>query len=294
MNFSKNTILKHINGLLCIVCVVALLLPFCDISVSVSVMGASGDSSQTVDGITMVTKTGMWGYLFIVSMGGILLFSYVKQLSSYKKMASLVCAALAIFSLFLSPGNYSVEGASGDTSSVEVNISYGVGFWIAFVSCAIIALFALIAFLNLSGNPLFDAIQCAYEDSPIAKESGVGESRGKLNLSTEKIGSVAKNIKDTVSQQAGKMMEKARESTVNSQPTAAKPEESYSEPVRAPIPQQKTVNSASQRPEPTKEALEHDPDYILGQISKLFEMKEKGILTEEEFSAKKTEYLKKL
>ena len=35
-------------------------------------------------------------------------------------------------------------------------------------------------------------------------------------------------------------------------------------------------------------------DYIMEQINKLFEMKEKGILTEEEFTAKKAEYLSKL
>lgn len=47
--------------------------------------------------------------------------------------------------------------------------------------------------------------------------------------------------------------------------------------------------------EGTAAAMEREQSaYVMEQLNKLFEMKEKGILTEEEFAAKKAEYLKKM
>lgn len=264
MKFDKNIILKNLNAILCVICVVALLLPFCSVDASVSFAGVSGGASEAVNGITMVTETGMWGYLFVIALAGILLFSYIKQLSSYKKLASLVCSAVMILSLFLSPGNLSAAGGAEGSSSVEIDVSYGVGFWIILVCSVCFALLSLIGFLGLKGNPLFDAINSVNEETP--KQDGERTNIPNINLSsaTEKIGNVTKNITEAVSQQAGNIIDKAKETASNMQTSSA----------------QKT---------PTD-----NTDYIMEQINKLFEMKEKGILTEEEFTAKKAEYLSKL
>ena len=81
-----------------------------------------------------------------------------------------------------------------------------------------------------------------------------------LGAAAEKLGNVTKNITESVTQQAGNIVEKAKEAA------QAKP--------------------ASQP--------RYNSDQVMEQINKLFEMKERGVLTEEEFTQKKAEFLNKL
>lgn len=261
MKLDKNAIIKNFNGIFCIICAIALMLPFGSVNASVSVAGISGDASQTFEGITIILGSGIWGYIFIAALAGTLIFSYVSQLSSYKKMISLIGPIVMILCILFAPGNYSAEGGTEGVSSYEVSVSYSIGFWIILICCICMAAVALIGFLGLKGNPLFDAINSEDDEAPKQKEESKADNAPsiKLNAATEKIESITKNISEAISQQAGNLIEKAKGDSSNSQ-------------------SQKTNNN----------------EYAMEQINKLFEMKEKGILTEEEFTTKKTEYLSKL
>ncbi|MBO5857914.1 MAG: hypothetical protein J6Q87_06660, partial [Clostridia bacterium] len=73
----KEKIIKHINAILCAICVIALALPFSSVDVSTSAFGISADSSSSVNGFTMITDAGMWGFLFLIAIVVILATTYI-------------------------------------------------------------------------------------------------------------------------------------------------------------------------------------------------------------------------
>ncbi|MBR2876011.1 MAG: SHOCT domain-containing protein [Clostridia bacterium] len=260
----KEKIIKHINAILCAINVIALALPFSGVDVSASAFGVSGGSSQSISGFKMITDSGMWGFLFALGMVAILATTYIGKLAGYKKIACLASSAIMIISLFLAPGNLSAGGGA-EGVSVDIDISYGVGFYIILVSTVLILGIALVRFLELKGNVVFDLINgeeenLIREESSVNAENAMPNPNAVLGAATEKIGNVTKNLTESVTQQAGSIMEKAKEAAQTK--TAAQPR--------------------------------YNSDHVMEQINKLFEMKEKGVLTEEEFTQKKAEFLNKL
>ena len=253
----KEKIIKHINAILCAICVVSLALPFSDINYSTSAFGVSASSSESVSGFTMVTDAGIWGFLFVIAMAAILATNYIAKFMGYKKIVCLAGPAIMIISLFLSANTLSA-GGGGDEFSANLDISYGPGFFIILVATVLLLGIGLIRFLDLKGNAIFDLINCAEE----GEETETPQITPNIDLSAtaEKIGNATKNITETVTQQAGNIVEKAKE-------------------------------AAQSRPAPQPK---YNSDLVMEQINKLFEMKEKGVLTEEEFTQKKAEFLNKL
>ena len=94
----------------------------------------------------------------------------------------------------------------------------------------------------------------------------------QLGNNKEKVTSVAQNIGESVSNVAG---------NISSSATSATSSEGNSAAVGAKSTQKPAVKKL-------------DPDYIMENIKKLHEMKESGILTEEEFAQKKKEFLEKM
>lgn len=253
----KEKIIKHINAILCAICVIALALPFSSVDVSTSAFGVSADSSSSVNGFTMITDAGMWGFLFLIAIVVILATTYIGKFAGYKKIACLAAPAVMLISIFIAPGQLSADGGGGEYS-VDIDISYGPGFFIILVATVLLLGIGLIRFLDLKGNAIFDLINCVEEGE--ATETPQITPNVDLGAAAEKLGSVTKNITETVTQQAGNIVEKAKEAA------QAKP--------------------ASQP--------KYNSDHVMEQINKLFEMKERGVLTEEEFTQKKAEFLNKL
>ncbi|MBE6815289.1 MAG: SHOCT domain-containing protein [Ruminococcaceae bacterium] len=162
-----------------------------------------------------------------------------------------------LISIFIAPGQLSADGGGGEYS-VDIDISYGPGFFIILVVTVLLLGIGLIRFLDLKGNAIFDLINCEAESE--ANETAQITPNIDLSATAEKLGNVTKNITESVTQQAGNIVEKAKEAA------QAKP--------------------ASQP--------KYNSDHVMEQINKLFEMKEKGVLTEEEFAQKKAEFLNKL
>lgn len=311
MKINREVILKNINALLCVVCIVALVLPFCNISAEVSAMGASSESSQAVNGIKMLTGTGMWGYLFIIALVAVIAFTYLKQLTPFKKIGTLLCSGIMILSLFMSPGKLSASGGEEGLIDAEVSVTYGIGFWLILISSICLAVIAVISFAGLKGNPVFDAIQMVDETQG---QENVGLNIPNINFgaAAEKVSSVTKGVTEAVSKQASTIADKAKE-TMAARQAAVSMNDSVErvQPVSTVRDINDNTSNESQKNtivsigteavSPIKHQTNNDiiierenNDYIMDRISKLFEMKEKGILTEEEFTAKKAEYLNKL
>ncbi len=286
---NKDLIIKNLSGIICAICVVALVLPFCSASVSANVAGVSADSEASVNGIKMVTS-GLWGILFLVGLVAVLAAAYVKQLGAYKKIMQLVASGVMVLTLFMSPTAALSGGAEagGDSSSVDIDISYGIGFWIMLICSLALAGLAVISFFQLKGNVVFDTINADNDTATPMNTPDFGAAAQKIGDFTKNIaGNFTKrteNGNNTVAQQPAPMAGQPTNPVQQGAPAAGQPAPMVGQPMN---PVRQGAPAAGQ-PAPA------NADYYMEQLEKLFAMKEKGILTEEEFAQKKKEYLKKM
>ncbi len=134
---------------------------------------------------------------------------------------------------------------------------------------ALIAM-SVIQFLGLKGNKVFDAVNSAEDENgtagvslPSINADGIKSAIGSVNADTIK--NMAQNAAGSIAGAAGNLKDKASQAAANMQ------------------------NHSS-----TASAKKEDPKAIMEQIKQLHEMKENGILTEEEFTEKKKESLERL
>ena len=262
MKLNKEMIIKNLNAILCGLCIVCLILPFCNIEATASVMGYSASEGVSVSGIDFITGCGLWGILFIIAVIAVLVCNYVDKLRENKKLITMLGSFVMILSLFMAPG--SIHYSEGDsTASAEVKATYAIGFWLILIFALLLLIVAVISFFNLKGNAVFDAVN--------SDNDGEGKNVSFGNVG-EKISGAAKNVKDKVSETAGRVTNKSG----NNEDTEK---------------DERTVTNASKSNAKDKK---EDNEYIMEQITQLFNMKEKGILSEEEFNEKKAELLKQM
>ncbi|MBR6548970.1 MAG: SHOCT domain-containing protein [Clostridia bacterium] len=259
----------------------------------------------------MVTS-GLWGILFLVGLVAVLAAAYVKQLGVYKKIMQLVASGVMVLTLFMSPAAALSGGAEagGDSSSVDIDISYGIGFWIMLICSLALAGLAVISFFQLKGNVVFDTIN-ADNDTAAAPMN-----TPDFGAAAQKIGDFTKNIagnftkrtengNNTVAQQPAPMAGQPMNPVQQGAPAAGQPAPMVGQPMNpvrqgAPVAGQpapmvrQPMNPVQQGTPVAGQPAPANADYYMEQLEKLFTMKEKGILTEEEFAQKKKEYLKKM
>lgn len=297
MKINKEVIIKNINAILCALSVVGLVFPFCSMGAETSGEYAT-EASASVNGLTLITNGGMWGIIFIVAVAAIIAFNYVKQLCAYRKLGCLCGSALMTVSVFLmSTALTAGADAAGDLAAsygVETKITYGFGFYITLICALGLTAVSVISFFNLKGNAVFDAINNENET-----ENGSTSASNIPNLNfgavSDKIEGMAKSIGDAVSSVANQVSTSAKgdnvtqtnqthQSVENSDALAPK-----REPIIKPKAEPQITNVSS-----TIIEEKENSEYIMEKIEKLFNMKEKGILTEEEFAQKKSDLLEKM
>ena len=130
---------------------------------------------------------------------------------------------------------------------------------------ALIAM-SVIQFLGLKGNKVFDAVNSAEADTAALPTNTGAEAKSPLaglNINTDGIRNMAQNAAGGIAGAAESLKDKASQAAQNIQN-------------RAPA------------------AKKEDPQAVMEQIKQLHDMKENGILTEEEFAEKKKEFLARL
>lgn len=203
---NKKTLFQNITAVFGVLCIISLVFPYYVASASATVAGQSAQASESINGISFVTECGAWGIIFAVSLAAILVFNFIKQLEQFKKLINIIGAGLMIISLF--SASSIASGASGEasTAAVSVSLGHGLGFWIALLCSIGIAGVAIVNFLNLQGNPVFDAVNTSVDGE------GTDGSAQSVNLSeaAEKVAGAAKNIAGTVSEKVGNLTDKAK------------------------------------------------------------------------------------
>ena len=152
----------------------------------------------------------------------------------------------------------------------KVELNYLIGFWIILILMLALIAMSVIQFLGLKGNKVFDAVNSAEDENgtagvslPSINADGIKSAIGSVNA--DSIKNMAQSAAGSIAGAAGNLKDKASQAAANMQ------------------------NHSS-----TASAKKEDPKAIMEQIKQLHEMKENGILTEEEFAEKKKEFLERL
>lgn len=284
MKINKEFILKNLMTIICGITIIALFMPFIGVDASVSAGGFSASTGEeTFNGYAIISEGGFLGILIELCIAIIIASAYLPQLKQYRKIACAVSSVIGLICLFIVPGSIgksiSAAGGGGDVSA-KVNISYKLGFWIMLICYIALIAMSIIQYLGLKGNKVFDAIN-QNSDQESAETSGA---------TAEKFKSMAQNIASGASNAVGgiKDMISSRQTQQDQAAQQAQPVQQ----VQA-IPQAQTSSDVGVNASPAPVA-KGNPEEAMKRIKELFEMKEAGILTEEEFNEKKQEFLQKI
>lgn len=295
MRFDKSILLKNLTGIFCGALILSMLLPF--VKAGASTGGISAES-PALSGINIVTDGGFVGILFFLMPILILLACYLPPLAAFKKYICLGASIIGTVLLFIIPGQiaYGAGAAQGIAESsgvkVDVDISYQIGFWLMLVFLIALVALSAIQFFNLKGNRVFEAVNAS-------DNTASGQGMTMPHIDTEKITGFAQNVAGTVSGQ----IKNITESMANKPASAANQQGTVQKmpPVSQPVQQQPQTQPVIQTasvpvsPAPVMQTEEKkNPEEVMELLKKLFEMKEAGILTDDEFTAKKQEMLKKM
>jgi len=131
MKLNKEFILKNLMGIICAVIILALFLPFMSVKAEVSVGGFGGGSAdQSMNGFSLVTDGGFFGFAFILCLVAVAASCYIPQLKPFRKIISAIGSVAGIVCLFIAPGsaasavNAAAGGATAGTgvsAKVELN-----------------------------------------------------------------------------------------------------------------------------------------------------------------------------
>lgn len=275
MNINKEFILKNLITICCIAAVLLLLLPFCSVtgSVSSAFIGEASDS-ETLTGFDMILgdAASFFGWFLIICPAVLVAMNYIEALKKYKSILAIVLPIVSIIAqiIVISSAKKTVSAAMGgsDTvsgfgTSISVKLSPGIGFY-----------FLIVAYIAT-----FIAGAMTYHGLTLDK-NGIAEFGNKIKDTGKSGFESAKEIGEKLAQKGGEAVNAAKERTAAA-PEAAPTEQPASAPAAAPAP----------APAPAQNISTADTLALLENLAK---MKENGILTEEEFTAKKQELLKNI
>ena len=273
MKMNKEFILKNLMGIICAVIILALFLPFMSVKAEVSVGGFGGGSAdQSMNGFSLVTDGGFFGFAFILCLAAVAESCYIPQLKPFRKNISAIGSVAGIVCLFIAPGSAAsaVNATAGTGVSAKVELNYLIGFWIILILMLALIAMSVIQFLGLKGNKVFDAVNSAEDENgtagvslPSINADGIKSAIGSVNA--DSIKNMAQNAAGSIAGAAENLKDKASQAAANMQNHSI-----------------------------TASAKKEDPQAVMEQIKQLHEMKENGILTEEEFAEKKKEFLERL
>lgn len=258
------------------------------ISLFLPVLTAEVDSefvsdTQSFTLISGISEGGWIGIALIVCPAVVIAMHFIKQLENYKPLISVIAPAICIVGLIidyflLKSGISGFDSAMSsmnsmfDTSAdISAEMKIGVGFFLAMASYVAMLVLGAMTYhgLKLSKEGIKE-----FADNTISnidseklndlKDSSIQKLSQLKDTAASKVSSAVETVKETASNISGNISETASD----------------------------TVSPESQPV--SKKKVNKDIDNTLSLIEKLADMKEKGILTEEEFTEKKKELLENI
>lgn len=275
----NNKIMKYIPTVLCVLMLISLLLPFISIDVEMSVLGMSGGGETSMNGFDLISDGSFLAILLPLMPILIVVSNYISSLSAYKKYICLGCSVFTILWLIVIPRISAKSSAEG--ASVDISTNHLIGFWIMLICAILLTFLYLIPFINKNNNAFLSKLNPFPDDS--SEENTVNNIENnsetdsdkkinipQMNIDKDKITGFAKNMADTISEQGKNIVNKATEQVKN-------------------VADNVQINNTV-----TTKTRNEKPEEIMEQLRKLNELKETGILTDEEFTAKKQEMLERM
>lgn len=251
----KTLLKQHILTILCAVAILALFLPFFSVTSEMEMQYAnvSSSSTATTTGFGAVTKT-LLGWALVIGPILLVAMNYVKKLEKYKGLLAIAVPVVClVFEIitFFTAKGSSVS-ASGGNGAVGMEIKATLG--IGFFVLILVYLGMIVAGAVLYHNFTLD--KAGLER---LKAEGADMFSGGIGKLKESGTNLVHSASDKISN-----MQSNRNSD----------------------------SSNEEAPKPQKKSIKHNKvEETLSLIEKLASMKENGVLTEEEFTAKKKELL---
>lgn len=278
MKVNKEFILKNLMTIICGITIIALFFPFIGVSADVGVGGFSANSGEvSVEGYLIIFDGGFLGILMELCIMLIILSAYLPQLKPYRKIACAASSVIGFICLFIVPNLIakSINSESGGGVEVKAHISYKFGFWLMLICYVALIAMSVIQLLGLRGNKVFDAInQNSVSDNQVETAPAAV---------TERFKNMAQTISENAANAVGNIKDKMSSNTAPQEPPVQQAQS---------VQPMSTVQKASTSNNVSAPAPKGNPEETMKHIKELFEMKEAGILTEEEFNEKKQEFLK--
>ncbi len=278
MKVNKEFILKNLMTIICGITIIALFFPFIGVSADVGVGGFSANSGEvSVEGYLIIFDGGFLGILMELCIMLIILSAYLPQLKPYRKIACAASSVIGFICLFIVPNLIakSINSESGGGVEVKAHISYKFGFWLMLICYVALIAMSVIQFLGLRGNKVFDAIN--------QNSVSYNQVEAAPNAVSERFKNMAQNISENAANAVGNIKDKMSSNTAPQEPPVQQAQS---------VQPMSTVQKASTSNNVSAPAPKGNPEEVMKHIKELFEMKESGILTEEEFNEKKQEFLK--
>lgn len=126
---------KEPRMIIAVVNFLSFFLPWIAINVSVKVMGASGESSDSISGFGLVSHSVV-GIVFYVIPVILFLIPLLKQVEKYSKYLYLVLPVVALILMFMIGaifGGASGAGVSSGSAKSSIDVEKLIGYWVALV-----------------------------------------------------------------------------------------------------------------------------------------------------------------
>ena len=255
----KNMLKTHLLTVLCVVSLIAMFLPFANISTSMSVAGSGGSASQSVTGFS-AAKDGILGFVLLIGPAVLIAMNYVKQLEKYKSILAVavpvICVVVGIIVLFQAKSSGVKASGGGGLVDIEVKMTPAIG--------------SIIALLSYIGTGIVGAM--TYHDLTLDKAG--------LERLKQEGGQFLKTAKASVSEAAQNVSGAVQSATAKGEASV----DSGDAPVA----------KTEAKPAAKKSVNLNKTDEVLAMIEKLSKMKDAGVLTEEEFNEKKKQLLSEI
>ena len=266
MKINKEFILKNLITICCVASVILLFLPFANATVEMESSFIDASSSTSVSGFDTImgSNATLIAWIMLISPIVLVAMNYIKQLDKYKSILAIILPVLSIISAIItlfSAGASSEASAMGESASASVKLTPNIGFFLVIIAYIGTFIAGAITFygLKLSKEGIAEFGNKLKEEGL----SSVEQMKDLGNKASEKVSNMSSNIKHTEGN-----------TTENNVSVASSND----------LPTQK----------PVKKTNLNQVNDVLELIKQLSEMKEQGILTEEEFSEKKKELLSQI
>ena len=259
-------IYNYLSSILSGLFLISLFLPFASVVADSEYVDEA--ASQGMNGFQAVTNGGFWGLILLITPFVILAFKWIKALNGYSKIVNLAFPVFSFVSLFAikSYCSAAIAGADAAVSQfADVKIKYQFGY--------ILMMIVVIALVALGVIEFFNIRIKGFNDQVVTETKSVTANVPSVN--TEEI---VNNTKAVISNIADKA--KTAAATVSENVSNRSMKSSEAVPCE-PVHKNTVVNTTNM-------------DETVNNISKLFDMKEKGMITEEEYNSLKKEFLDKL